>query len=397
MKRFDQLGDTDFRELHYFAQLYEMPAYVKEADARALHDEEAYQALPPTAFADPRSKQFPTTTRAETWLSYTHFLHKQGEMPEKIARWIRARLEKAVDYHGIRQDIQELETKYAAVHADNLSRLPDSAFALVVESDGRKERRYPLRNLEEVKAAADWLLLYRDQLLYRDRRTIAGKILEKAAQYGADLSNETMETLQRIAGRGTYDPEEAAGMLADRAKAAWRNVVPGLREAVTKLAETVRTNPHLAEDPETVRGLCETIDQFDRHVKIAGKYDEELPRPEDVFCRITETRRQQEEAFVKSAVMLSNGAVFQAGQFEALRPSDIQDLWGADLARTVCDGIEVVPEKLAAVAANLDRQDADALTLLLREAGQFPIATGRPSSAELRVLARIHANATSCA
>lgn len=181
-------------------------------------------------------------------------------------------------------------------------------------------------------------------------------------------------------------------MLADRAKAAWRNVVPGLREAVTKLAETVRVNPHLTDDPEAVRALCETIDQFDRHVKIAGKYDDELPRPEDVFCRITETYRQREQAFVKNAVMLSNGAVFQASQFAALRPVDIQDLWGEDIARTVCHGIDVVPEKLAAVAANLDRPDAEALTLLLWEAGQFPVATGRPSTSELQVLARIHAN-----
>lgn len=394
MKRLDQLGDTDFRELHLFSKLYALPGYVKQADARALHDEEVYRELPPTAFADPRFKQFPTTTRAETWLSYAHFLHKQGEMPQKIADWVRQRLQRAADYHGIRPDIQALEAKYAELHREELDRLPDSAFALVVLSDGRKERRYPLRNLEEVKAAAEWLLQYRDQLVYRDRRTIAGKILEKAAQFGADLSTDTMETLQRIAGLGAYDPEEAAGMLADRAKAAWRNVRPGLREAVAKLAKTVRANPHLADDPEAVRGLCETIDQFDRHVKIAGKYDEDLPRPEDVFCRITETRRQREEAFVKSAVTLANGSVFRAGQFQALRPADVQDLLGEDVARAVSDGMDVVPEKMAAVAASLDRQDADALETILREAGQEP--TIKSSAAPNGIaghLARIYANA----
>jgi len=389
----DQTADVNLRELYYYSKLYDLPEYVKQADAAALCDSASHRELPSTMFADVKDRRFPINTKAATWLSWLHFVEKKAELHPKIAGWIEDRLEQFARYHGIEPDVAGLREKHAELHRDGLAQLPDSTFALVwAGENGTKERRYPLRNPKEVQAAATWFEQYRDHFAFPDRQTIATKILDKAAALGAMLGDELDDVLQRQAGRGVYDPQEAAAMLRNRAKAAVTNCSQEMRQGMLKLAEAVESTPQLAMDPATTAELCKTVDMFDRTTKLAGRYDADgLSRPEDVLFRGTLKAAAQ---FVKDAVELTNGAVFEQDQLGKLTLRDVRDLFGEELAGAVSDGLEVHPEKMATLARTLPRPDADTLERLMAEAGERPRAKQAGtreglSRAQLQTLARI--------
>jgi hypothetical protein len=390
----DQTNDRNYRELYHFSKLYALPTYVKEADAVALHSKEYYDSFPAAGFGDVTHRQFPMATKAACWLSWCHFLEKRGELATKQANWIEQRLRQAAEQHGILQDFADVQTKRAAAHQDGLGHLPDSAFALVtIDDQGHKEREHPLRSAAEVKQAAAWFLTYRDDRPFRDRQTIANRLLEKAAQHGASLDPDTSDALERQAGRGVCNPKEAAAMLRDRARAAVRNVDGTIREALCKLADSFEKNAHLAADPATVAALCETVDTFDRQTLLAGRYSEDLPRPEDILFKGSLKLAAE---FLKNAAVLTNGSVYDSDQFRALSLSNVRDVFGADMAEAVSDGFEVSPAKMATLAATLPRGDADLLERLMTGVGQQPACkqasvSQASTTANLAVLRRIHA------
>lgn len=349
-----------------------MPQYVKEAAAAELCSKEAYAEAPSSVFANVVSRMFPGDSKAATWLSWAHFLDKRAEMHPKIARWTEERLTKFARLHGIAGDVEAMRQKRAEACKDGYEDLPDSMFALVTLNDnGQRERHYPLRNAAETTKAAEWLAAYREHFDFEDRNQIAENILEKAAQYGAALPEETRQTLERHAGRGLGDPREIAGMIRNRCKAATVNMSTEIREGLEKLASAVADNPKLATEPTVMLELCRTVDRFDQNVKFAGRYTDSLPMPEDVVfkhsVRATST-------LVKNAVALTNGAVFEVPQFGHLRPEDIQDFLGNDIARAVTNGLtQINAEKMATAASVLSVPEADVLEGLLLDCGQRPL------------------------
>ena len=362
----DQVDDQNHRELYTFARVYPMPAYVKQASTEQTCRP---NKLPSSAYADAGNCKFPCHTKAACYLSNVFFLNKRADIIPKIARWIENRLQMFNEHWGIESDVQTLQAKHAAMHSDGLDQLPDSAFAIVWGDDsGCKVRRYPLRNSLEVKTAATWLQSYCDQMRFIARNAIATKILDKAAEFGAAFGEELDDFLQKQAGRGVYDPAEAAEMIRNRVRAT--EPTPKIAERLEKLASALESNPVLAEDPTTTVALCDTIDQYDRSCHLPGKYSAAMPRPEDVLFKGT---LKVAAAFVKNACGTVTGAIYDRGQFEKLSISAVRSVLGTEITNAVTSGIRIDPEKMAEIAATLPRPDAQILDRLMAEIGEPPI------------------------
>lgn len=383
----DQVDDKSRRDFHMLAQLYPLPEYVKTASEKQVCEPEG---LPSTAYADVRGRKFPCHTKAATLVSAMFFIEKKGEMDPKIAKFVGDRLNMYAKHWGIEPDILAIKEKYANLRKTGTADLPDSAFAWVWAGNGEKERRYPLRNATEVKAAAHWLRQYRDQLHYEDRQRIAEKILDKAAEFGAAFADDLDELLEKTAGRGVYDPEKVASMIRDRVKIGHK-VPENVRNGMLKMAGEIESNPMLAEDPTSSIELCKTVDQFDREYKIVGKYAAQIPRPEDVIFAGT---IKSAEHFVKNACCMVTGSIYDKSQFSSLSPSAVRNVLGNDIAQAVTTGIRIDPEKMAEVAATLPAPDAETFDRLMSEVGQPPFrkdatARGVPD-AEAANLARTY-------
>ena len=381
----DQTADPTRQEFAKFARLYDLPDYVKNANRDILERDDEIAS---TAFADVRNRQFRCDTKAAAWVSYMYFMEKRSQMHPKIAEWVEQRLDAFANHWGIAGDVEQLREKHAELNTENLS---DDDYMIVWASDGRKDRHYTLRNPGEVKVAAEWFANHRDHFTYYDRKTMATKLLEKAAQFGVMFGDDLDEMLERQSGRGTYIPKEAADFIRNRILAAPAKTPPEFKERLTKLADQVQVNGHLASDPQSVAQLCNTIDVFDRLTKLAGHYTDILPRPEDVLCKgLYKTAR----AAVDEAVQLTTGTVYNRNDFSNMKLSQIRDVFGDDIADACCTGLGVDAEKAAEVFATLPRNDANILDRVLSDVGVHPMAkaataVNRPQHQLLKQLAEI--------
>lgn len=384
----DQTADTSRRDLHRYSKLYSFPEYVKQASATQVCDPP--KDLPSTVYADVRYRQFPCHTKAATWLSYLYFLEKKADMHEKIAGWIEDRLNQFTNYWGLSGDIQQLREKHAALHEEDP--LPDSVFMLVQASDnGIKERKYPLTSPAAVKQAAEWFNQYRFHWPYEDRVVMANKLIDNARREKVGFSDDIDEMLEKQAGRGCYNPADAARHIRNRIKAAAK-VTPEFRDRMEKLASSVETAPGLAMDPDHCQMLCKTLDYFDRMTHLSGKYSSAIPCPEDVVFPAT---WKIAKAFVNDGCSLTTGSVYNRDDFAKLALSEVRDLFGDEIAREVSNGLVVDAEKMAELAATFPRPDAQMFDRMLSDNGIAPIvkqavATPRISHQELKALSQIN-------
>lgn len=358
----DPVDDSNRVELVKIAQRYELPQFVKQADLDSTMDP---GQIAVTAYADPVRKKFPCHNAAATWLSAAYFHEKSAEYHIKDRSRICERFEKFADYFAIRPAYDAIVKKAEQLRGND--QLPDSHYAYVWQSkDGTKERFYPLDTTANIKVAAEWLHKERDAIPFHNRNVIANKILEKAAAKGAALGDQLTDFIEKQAGRGIPDPPELYTMLDRRAKLANSQQH---RDAIEKLAEAVQRTPRVAMQPNELVKLATTVDMIDHAIGLKGNYTDILPRPEDVIFKITYTKAASDH---QQVCALQTGNIYDKSQLAKLAREDVEDLFGTDFANEVCTGLEIDPEKMAAVAHTLPRPDAELLEAVLSEAGQQP-------------------------
>ncbi|NDD52279.1 hypothetical protein EBZ39_00105 [bacterium] len=334
---------------------------MKSASAERLNGDDA---LPRHLYADQQNKLYPCHTAPATWMSALFFSDKSAEFNEKQAAAIRDRIHSAATYFGIKGLVDELETKIAAANVTDLALLPDSEFAIVWTGGAGTARHWPLRNAEEVKFAAAHFKQHRDGFTFEDRHTIANKILEKAAQYGADVS-AAEGSLELAAGLGSCAAKVASQMLKDRVRLAQRRY-GDLAAELSKLAEVVDQNPGRVHEVGTRLKLASAVDAFDRNTHLDRMYDAGgLPRPEEVLFAITEKVARE---FMSQNVETTTGNVYALEDLEKLAVDDLRAYLGDDFADAVSSGgVYVDRDKLAAIVPTLDRGMAATLDRLMQE------------------------------
>lgn len=371
MTRLDQVGDTNLTDLHRYNKLYGLPDFVKRADTNAVYTPPKDT---PALYADVRQpRQFPLHTKAATYVSLLYFLEKQSEINSKVRPMIEERINRAVDYWGIKNAAAELRARVAA--ANKQAEYPDSAYAIVLATTtGQKDRRYPMRNALETKVAAAWFNQYlpqiREEFPFADRKKIATKILEKAAAFGAALPAEHIELLEAQAGRGICSPTKTAKAIRDRVKVAHR-VQKEVAAGMLKLADTVEHKPKAFLDPASASDLASTLDQFDRTHGLLNKYSAAIPAPEAVVFEATYTKLS---ALRDSACRTVTGSVYSTDDFEKISLTDISGLFGDELAKEVANGLKVDVVKLAEIISTLPRSEAEMFDDLAADRGLTPLA-----------------------
>lgn len=360
----DQIADRSGVELSRLYRLYDFPDFVKKAAHAILEPKPRAKS----AYADPVRDQFPCDSPAATWLSALYFQEKQAEFHPKDRTRIENRLNEYAAYWGVRGAVDGMQTRWQELHKTAEEQLPDSSYAWVwTGEDGRKERRLRLKSAAEVKAAAEWLLQYRDRIPFRDRHVIAEKILEKAATFGAGLGDK-VEFLEKQAGRGMCDPAALAVMVDYRVRLLANH--PEQQEKVAALADSVRHTARGTLHPEMLIKLAETVDLIDRSMGLVGKYGEHLKRPEDVIFADTFTKTASAEA---DRVTTGSGSVYKKEALSKLAIEDVRSLFGNEFVSRISNGIMIDPEKMAAEAAALPRPDAVLLDALMNDHGMAPL------------------------
>lgn len=361
-KPLDYSQDLSGRETHRLVSLFPQPDFVKNASQDRLRPD---AAMPRHMYADQKNKLYPCHTAPATWMSALFFADKKANFDEKTAADISSRIRRAAKYFGISSLISELESgveKTAAAGADALS---DENFAVVWRDEhGNVERHWPLRNATEVKFAADHFAKYRDDFVFNDRHHIAVRILEKAAQYEADVS-EHLDALEFAAGFGMCAAKTASELLRNRAKLVYRKSAE-LSAELVKLADAVDQNPDMARSQETRLKLAAVIDECDRSVKLSRLYDAGgLPRPEEVLFAVTEKVAND---FLQQNVETTTGNVYALEDLEKLAVNDVREWLGDEFADAVsAGGVYMDRDKLAAIVPTLDRGMAAMLDRLMIE------------------------------
>lgn len=384
MSTLDQTQDISGRETHRLTALFPPPDFVKSASQDRVAGGDNLQRH---MYADPLAKLYPCHTAPATWMSALFFEDKRASFTADRAQNIEARLDAAADYFGVRGLVKELREKAAAAASTDLASLPDRDFAIVwTDETGNKERHWPLRNATEVKFAAAHFKTHRDQFAFEDRHTIATKILEKAAEYGADTS-EAEDTLELAAGYGACAAKVASDMLRNRAALVMRQS-PENAAGMLKLAEVVDNNPEAARAQETRLKLAAAVDEFDRTNNLNRLYDEGgLPRAEEVLFAITEKVAAD---FMKAHVETTTGNVYNLDDLEKVAVDDYRAWLGDDFADAVsAGGVYLDREKLAAIVPTLDRGMAGTLDRLMSEKGAEP-AVKSAAASNLLSLDRLH-------
>ena len=363
----DQTQDISGRETHRLVSLYPPPDFVKAASQDRSHGD---ASLPRHMYADQRNKLYPCHSAPATWLSSLFFEDKRAAFSEKQAAEISARIDAAANYFGIAGLVKELREKIGAAAGSDLASLPDSDFAVVWTDDaGNKDRHWPLRNATEVKFAAAHFKTHRDQFTFEDRHTIATKILEKAAAYGADTS-DAAGSLELAAGLGACAAKVAADMLQSRAQLVRRSHAD-LAAGLLKMAQAISSNPDNARTAETRLKLAAVVDECDRTAGLTRLYDDGgLPRPEEVLFAITEKVAND---FMKAHVETTTGNVYNLEDLEKLAENDVRSWMGDEFADAVtAGGVYLDRDKLAAIVPTLDRGMAATLDRLAAEKGLSP-------------------------
>lgn len=191
---------------------YGLPFYVKHASA----DELVADDCPPSVFAQISPEpDYPCHSKAACYLSHARYLHGRNNYTVDDQRIIERRLAKFAYEWGLQDDIRELAKRHLEVPKDNPS------------------EKYPLRNANEVKAAAEYLVVNTQGKDYvsREYRTLGSRLIAKAASLNVDFDTKTRDKIATICGvRGPFNPDETAAYIS---KNCYGESALPLKEAVT--------------------------------------------------------------------------------------------------------------------------------------------------------------------
>lgn len=383
----DQTSDRNGQALHRLTNLYEIPEFVKAASSADITGTD--RQLPPEAFGDPRTRQFPTHTPAAVFTSYMYFLDARPGL-DKMAALVEERIRTAGRYFGIEPLLDKLQEKHAADARHSVNDLPDDDFAAIMVYDGgRKERHLPMRNPGEVKAACQFLHKHRTDFVYADRRVIAERVLRKAAQIGG-VDGADEQWLYKQAGWACGPAEKAAEMLFERAKALrLLKKDPELQVELTKAAMTCVEHPTLFHPPEQMQKVALFMDAVDREYGFQGIAT--MGEPEDLFAFTV----KEAADLVEQHVQLTTGTVYKKADLGAFDLDAIRDIMGDEFAaRVTVGGFLVDTEKLAEELATLPRGDARLFDQLAEAVQVAPVvkqASAPESTGFLAAMAALHA------
>lgn len=380
----DHTADANKSEFVKFAHVYGdlFPDFLKEAS----EDVFVPQPLEARLYADTDNQQFPCDSKVNTYLSALYYQEKRALFnPQERAR-IDRRLSGFANHFGIKEAVAALVQRQGEMSKTAAVVRPDSDYAYLNKDKG--ERRMLISTPLEVQKAAQYLETHRDQFSFEDRHKTATRIMRKAAEFGAHLTNR--EFIEKQAGMGLPNPERVWSMLKQRSQHLGAH--PPLQQAFDKMAEEIKTSPRTALQPDALVKLAHTIDLADTLTGHAAQYKNGYARPEDILFEQTYTKIAEDS---RALTTLTTGRTYEKKAFLRVPLSDVGALFGEDFAAQVSTNGQLDIEKFAELAETLPSGDAVQLEGIFSTAGVTPLfhekAAGqanRPPAEYLAELAR---------
>lgn len=364
LKIADVCDDTDQRIFYRIRNLVEMPAFVKNA---ALTDSAEVVKLPNAVFADPARRKFPLNTKAAVWLSQLYFLENRHKYATPEITRLQEKISNAGKFFGISGDIKKAAQTWETHQQTAPPDLSDADYAIVIEHDGEKVRRFPINNPINVKSAANHLYGNRMHYPYDWRRIAARKILHKAAELEVqDIEPELHEYLTKAAGFGSTSPSIAHGKLGQRFL-----MIPDtekdLKIKTAKLAKAVRGMNGIPAPSEMIK-LAQIVDRLDREHGFYQYYDQGVETPEEMFFTLTQKKAA---LFRDGYFQLTTGTYVPFAALNKVELHKVAQTIGDDFVKAVMDdkSLDIDLEKFGKIAATLPRDDAHILERALQSAG----------------------------
>jgi len=328
--------------LKKFGQAYTLPTYVKQAMTSDFDE----IAVP--------------TTKATVWLR--KFADLTGEYSIKN----NPRLEKRAEILSISDDLLKLERDYADFTTEK------------TEKTAAPTETYPIRNKDEFTAAVRWLKKNAYVLPLDERREFAGRILEKSAEYEAEID----EQIIKFAGQGIGSVYKIIPNLEKRAALIRNSRVTkaDVREKTAcdleHLAKQVKTYPADVVVSENLDKIAAVLQFVDNEYGLSGHYNNGyLDDPDSViFAQATKTAEEIE----KYACQLGND-LYDIRDFEQIKLADIIDTFGSGFGSSMSDGLFVSHEKIAETLEVMTELETALFKDLVKAAGIQPKYTVIPT------------------
>ena len=221
------------------AAAFSLPDLVKKADEATLTPPHKAGAF----YADPVALKYACHNAPATLYS-TAMLLFEGREKNANFTTVLDRLEKSATHFGVHGEFADLVDQDTKMRDIAQEKLADDQFALVTNYEGHTLRQYPIRNKEEVKAAAEFLKRNRSNFRFVDRNKIARKILARAHEFECDsVLND--EVIIKTAGAAIADGV-TAGTFLRKVSTLVKNNPTDLKNLtiVTKSAEAMPMLPN---------------------------------------------------------------------------------------------------------------------------------------------------------
>ena len=377
LKVADACDDTDQRIFYRIRGMVEMPAFVKAA---ALTDPTEVAKLPNAVFADPVNRKFPLHTKVATWLSQLYFLENRHKYATAESARVQEKISNAGRYFGITGDIKQAAQAWETHQQDAPAELPDADFAIVVDHEDQKIRRFPINNPVNIKAAAAHLYGNRMNYPYDWRLVAARKILHKAAELEVkDIEPELHEYLTKAAGFGSTAPALAAEKLGSRFL-----MLPekdkDIKVKTAKLAKAVQGMNGIPSPNEMIK-LARIVDRLDREYGFYQYYDQGVETPEEMFFTLNEKKA----TIIRDGYFqLTTGTYVPFTALDKVELPKVAQTLGDDFVKAVMadTSLDIDLEKFGKLAATLPLDDARILERALQAAGALDQRT-MPTLAEV--------------
>lgn len=300
---FDQFSDPSYKRL--FDLACEYPEMVRLAE-KADMDFEKNAQRSDEAFAWRDQRLFPIDTREQAILSRI-YMEKQAHIPDMV----KVQCDKALAIYGVKLDLAE---KIAA------------------EAPSPRGR-----SAEDVRQTADALVANNRVMGVEEKAKLASTLVKEAVGMGIHLPALVL----KAAGATMSDSVRLRDWIEARKEATSE---PLLKEAFSKLAEVVDTQPLLIGDRNELLKLADVISELDQAAKLEQHYGKRLPDPlESVF---------NTEKIADDMVDLAGRQVPLSTMLQ-IDPEDYRDVLGEDLAGEFIENDEINPGMLKVIMATV--------------------------------------------
>lgn len=350
----DQRQDLNGAQRHTLLQLVDVPAFVKQAS----EDQIAGPAdMPQRLFADDTNSRWPIHSAPATWMSALFLAANGSQLSHKQAAALQASILKQAEYFGVRPAVEGVQNQLTAAFSEQLLTLPDSDFMFVWQDElGNSTRQYPMRNVKEAHAAADYLQTHADTFLLPDRRQMARKLLNKVAAFGIRLDPERVEWFEKNAGYGMCAAEEVKQQLLARCKLSKR-LPADERSDLIKLAEHLGGLGSTWSQNGRADEVADLLDELDRKAQLTHHYGQGLMRPEELVYGVTQTKLAE---YGERHIELRSGDVYDREDLRKLSATTLRRALDTVYHDRVFDPLgDVRFQDLLQVLPTIPRYDAE--------------------------------------